>query len=104
MEIYPKLIATESPIAPYRRAVAAEVPRRDLLECWTTYPGLRKDETDIVRGGPNGDLSLTVARQNFNRIGAADPNDLAHVRPPTKDEATASSCPLPTTFQLFENR
>jgi Cysteine-rich CPCC len=38
-------------------------------------------------GGPNKDLSLTVARENYKRIGAADPKNLAHVRLPTKEEA-----------------
>lgn len=52
--------------------------------CWWEDDGQGEDEADVVRGGPNGDLSLTVARANFEdhlaiypighdtRIGGAD--------------------------------
>ena len=55
--------------------------------CFWEDDGQDDHDADVVRGGPNRDLSLKVARENYNRIGAADPKDLAHVRPPTKDEA-----------------
>jgi hypothetical protein len=55
--------------------------------CFWEDDGQNDDDADVVRGGPNRDLSLAVARENFKRTGAADPNDLAHVRPPTEDEA-----------------
>lgn len=45
------------------------------------------DDAEEVWGGPNKDLSLTVARENYKRIGASDPRNLAHVRLPTKEEA-----------------
>ncbi|MVZ98080.1 hypothetical protein EUU23_10285 [Sphingorhabdus sp. IMCC26285] len=47
-------------------------------------------DADIVRGGPDRDLSLIVARENFNRFGAADRKGLAHVRPATEHEAAIS--------------
>ena len=55
--------------------------------CFWEDDGQDDNDADAVRGGPNRDLSLTVARENFKRIGAADPRDLAHVRPPSKEEA-----------------
>lgn len=55
--------------------------------CFWEDDGQGDDESDVVRGGPNQDLSLTTARENFKQIGAADPRDLAHVRPPTEEEA-----------------
>lgn len=58
--------------------------------CFWEDDGQDDIDADIVRGGPNGKLSLVVARQNFKQIGAADPKDLTHVRPPTKEEATAA--------------
>ena len=45
-------------------------------------------DADIVMGGPNKDLSLTAARENYKRIGAADERWLAYVRPPTAQEAS----------------
>jgi hypothetical protein len=45
-------------------------------------------DADEVWGGPNGDLSLTAARENYKRFGASDPRHLAHVRPPTDEEAS----------------
>jgi hypothetical protein len=55
--------------------------------CFWEDDGQDNDDADVVRGGPNRDLSLTAARENFKRIGAADPRDLANVRPPTEEEA-----------------
>jgi hypothetical protein len=56
--------------------------------CFWQDDGQDDHDADVVRGGPNYDLSLTVARENYRRIGAADPKNLAHVRPPTNEEAT----------------
>ena len=56
--------------------------------CFWEDDGQDDDDADVVRGGPNRDLSLTVARENFKRIGASHPGRLAHVRPPTEEEAT----------------
>jgi hypothetical protein len=57
------------------------------LVCFWEDDGQGDHDADVVRGGPNQDLSLTVARQNFKRIGAADPRNLGHVRSPTEEEA-----------------
>jgi hypothetical protein len=55
--------------------------------CFWEDDGQSDCDAEVVRGGPNRDLSLTAARENFKRIGAADPRDLPHVRPPTDEEA-----------------
>jgi hypothetical protein len=39
-----------------------------------------------VRGGPNGGLSLTEARRNFENFGAVSEKALEHVRPPLDEE------------------
>jgi hypothetical protein len=54
--------------------------------CFWEDDGQGDANADEVWGGPNKDLSLTAARQNFERIGAADSRWLAYVRPPTEDE------------------
>jgi len=54
--------------------------------CFWEDDGQDDHDADEVRGGPNGDLSLTQARQNFNILGACDSRALAHVRPPQPDE------------------
>ena len=33
--------------------------------CWWEDDGQDDADADVVRGGPNGDLSLTQARKNF---------------------------------------
>ena len=58
--------------------------------CFWEDDGQSDHDADLVRGGPNRNLSLTHARENFKRIGAADPRDLAHVRLPTKEEESDS--------------
>ena len=47
-----------------------------------------QDDADAVKvmGGPNGDLSLTQGRKNFERMGASVAKFLPHVRPPTPAE------------------
>ena len=37
--------------------------------CLWTDDGQDDEDADVVRGGPNEELSLTEARQNFNRLG-----------------------------------
>ncbi len=44
-------------------------------------------DADRVRGGPNGWLSLTVARSNYQTFGACEENAVAHVRRPSAEEA-----------------
>ncbi len=43
-------------------------------------------DADVIREGPNGDLSLTEARRNYKRIGACEATMLPHVRPPYESE------------------
>jgi hypothetical protein len=54
--------------------------------CYWEDDGQDDRDADIVRGGPNYGLSLTAARANFVRIGAAEPRVLPFVRQPTSDE------------------
>lgn len=56
--------------------------------CFWEDDGQGDADADEVRGGPNRSLSLTGGRENYKRIGAADPQDLPHVRPPTDEEAS----------------
>jgi len=39
-------------------------------------------DADVVRGGPNGALSLAQARANYLRLGACDERSVSSVRPP----------------------
>jgi hypothetical protein len=41
--------------------------------CWWEDDGQDDAGADVVRGGPNGKLSLTEARENFGRYGACKP-------------------------------
>ena len=54
--------------------------------CWWEDDGQGDRDADVVRGGPNGVLSLTEARANFRSIGASDPKFVRSVRPPLPDE------------------
>ena len=49
--------------------------------------GQDDEDADVVRGGPNGALSLTAARQNYADIGAVEERARPFVRPPTPAEA-----------------
>lgn len=59
--------------------------------CFWEDDGQDDDDAEVVRGGPNGALSLTQARANYRRLGACDEQSLAHVRPPTVDERPEDS-------------
>jgi len=48
--------------------------------CWWEDDGQDDHDADMVRGGPNGELSLTQARQNFQRLGASESRFAASVR------------------------
>jgi hypothetical protein len=48
--------------------------------CWWLDDGQDEADADVVRGGPNGTLSLTAARANFLAYGASDPRFLGRVR------------------------
>jgi hypothetical protein len=54
--------------------------------CFWEDDGQDDADADVVKGGPNGDLSLTRARENYRALGACDPRHVDHVRPPRRDE------------------
>lgn len=54
--------------------------------CFWEDDGQDDGDADIVRGGPNGDLSLSQARTNFKTFGACSAESLPHVRPPFESE------------------
>jgi tRNA threonylcarbamoyladenosine biosynthesis protein TsaE len=54
--------------------------------CFWEDDGQDEADADVVRGGPNGMLSLTAARANYAAIGAAEQRVLPFVRPPTPGE------------------
>ncbi|WP_433011445.1 CPCC family cysteine-rich protein [Kribbella sp. CA-294648] len=54
--------------------------------CFWEDDGQDAHDADVVRGGPNGPLSLTQARLNFAKFGACSERHVAHVRPPTAEE------------------
>ena len=54
--------------------------------CYWEDDGQDDHDADEVRGGPNGDLSLTEARANFGKYGASDPRFSENVRPPKPEE------------------
>ena len=45
-----------------------------------------RQRRDLVRGGPNGELSLSQARQHFRQCGASDPRYVLNVRSPRPEE------------------
>ncbi|TNY37040.1 hypothetical protein EIO00_10465 [Thermomonospora catenispora] len=51
--------------------------------------GQDEHDADIVRGGPNGGLSLTQARRNVAEFGACDRSTPRHVRDPPPQEHPA---------------
>ena len=55
--------------------------------CYWEDDGQDNHDADDVRGGPNGALSLSVARQNYRKIGACHERFLNCVRKPNDDEA-----------------
>ena len=54
--------------------------------CYWTDDGQDDQTADLVRGGPNGDLSLAVARLNFFVYGASAQRYAEVVRRPRVDE------------------
>jgi hypothetical protein len=54
--------------------------------CFWEDDGQDDYDADVVRGGPNGVLSLTEARDNYRRIGACDERSVNFVRPARPDE------------------
>ncbi|MFD6564807.1 CPCC family cysteine-rich protein [Micromonospora profundi] len=54
--------------------------------CFWTDDGQTDADADAVRGGANGDLSLTYARLNYAVYGASHPRYQDMVRPARPDE------------------
>lgn len=54
--------------------------------CYWEDDGQGDEDADEVRGGPNGELSLTAARENYTMFGASDRRFLALVREPREEE------------------
>ena len=54
--------------------------------CWWEDDGQDDHDADVVRGGPNGALSLTQARANYHRLGACEERFIDKVRPPHPDD------------------
>lgn len=65
--------------------------------CFWEDDGQDDQDADVVRGGPNGPLSLSQARQNFDVLGACRERSIYDVRPPKRDEVPTdgSARPLP---------
>ena len=54
--------------------------------CFWEDDGQDDHDADIVRGGPNGALSLSQARANFQSFGACEERHLKNVRKPLPEE------------------
>ena len=54
--------------------------------CWWEDDGQEDNDAEAVHMTVNGDLSLSEARQNFVRCGAAHPRFLPYVRKPEVTE------------------
>jgi hypothetical protein len=54
--------------------------------CFWEDDGQDDYDADVVRGGPNGSLSLTQARANYRQFGACDEQMVCNVRPPRPED------------------
>jgi hypothetical protein len=54
--------------------------------CFWEDDGQDEHDADVVRGGPNGSLSLRQAQLNYQRFGASEETFVDSVRPPTEDK------------------
>ncbi|MBX9584846.1 MAG: hypothetical protein K2X87_31465 [Gemmataceae bacterium] len=54
--------------------------------CFWEDDGQDDHDAGVVRGGPNGAISLTQARENFRRLGACEERHIGNVRPPRPGE------------------
>jgi hypothetical protein len=57
--------------------------------CFWEDDGQDEHDADVVRGGPNRKLSLTIARENYRSFGASDTRRRQFVRPPLAHEYPA---------------
>jgi len=72
--------------------------------CWWEDDGQDDEDADVVRGGPNGELSLEAARHNYRLAGAADPRWVGNVRFPRPDEKPSRSFESPSELHCFVER
>ena len=54
--------------------------------CFWEDDGQDDHDAEVVRGGPNGSLSLAEARANYLRLGACEASMVGNVRPPRPEE------------------
>lgn len=59
---------------------------RDVRVCWWEDDGQNDHDADVIRGGPNGSLSLTQARENFRRFEASEQRFVGKTRKPLPEE------------------
>jgi hypothetical protein len=68
--------------------------------CFWEDDGQDDYDAEVVRGGPNGRLSLTEARANYRRFSACDERSLEHVRqalPSERPDASPGAVAHPGT-------
>jgi hypothetical protein len=73
----------------WRLPYSTEVQRGNFEICDVCFwedDGQDDHDADVVRVGPNGNLSLSQARRNFTAFGANREADLPHVREPLPHE------------------
>ena len=63
--------------------------------CFWEDDGQDDQDADTVRGGPNGALSLTQARENYRAYGASCRDVLSYVRKPLPEELNSGTAPPP---------
>ncbi|MFH8837332.1 CPCC family cysteine-rich protein [Streptomyces sp. NPDC017868] len=54
--------------------------------CFWEDDGQDEHDAGVIRGGPNGPLSLTQARENYRTVGACDLRSTKSVRAPRPEE------------------
>jgi len=54
--------------------------------CFWEDDGQDENDADVVRGGPNGSLSLAQAKANFQEFGACEWRHIKNVRKPLAEE------------------
>ena len=54
--------------------------------CFWEDDGQDDHDANEVRGGPNGRLGLTEARENYRRFSTCEERSIPHVRPPHPEE------------------
>jgi hypothetical protein len=57
--------------------------------CFWEDDGQDDQDAEVVRGGPNGSLSLAQARENYRQLGACEERFVPEVRPPLPEELPA---------------